>query len=135
MSQEFKSFPNSGSMHVRQKRSDKAPDMGGDFTIENEVLAYIVQMAQQGARSVSLEISGWNRMGRNNQHFMSISVNTPYEVRGGVRGQGRGAGGQSSGFQSRQQNNYPPRNTGGGRPPRGSAPSFLQASWRRRCSR
>lgn len=80
-----KEFPNSGAMFQREKKSQKAADFGGDFTISGEVLQYVMAQAQAGL-PVKLEISGWKRIGQNNMNFLSISIQTPYELRKGNQG-------------------------------------------------
>lgn len=92
-------FPNSGSMHSREKRTPNAPDMGGDFTITGEVLDYVLREAQN-SREVKLELSAWRKMSRANVAFLSLSINTPYAYRQqqqnpGYRNQGYGRPGQS----------------------------------------
>lgn len=74
-------FPNSGTMHLREKKSPRAADMGGDFVIEADVLEYILQQANGGARQVKLEVSAWRRMGRNNNQFWSLKIQTPWSER------------------------------------------------------
>ena len=74
-----KTYPNSGALFARQKRSQNSADVGGDFTIDGDVLDYIVREARKG--SVKLEISGWRKMGRNNQPWTSIKVAIPYALR------------------------------------------------------
>lgn len=85
------SYPNSGALFPRQKKTEKSPDMGGDFTLNGEVLQYVLDCAQRGA-PVKLEIVGRRRMGRNNMSFISLNVNTPYEERGGGQRNGQPQG-------------------------------------------
>lgn len=79
-------YPNSGTLFVRQKKGPKAPDYGGDFTLDGDVLDYIIRKAERG-EPVKLDISGWKRMGRNNTTFVSINIQTPYSERSGNDGQ------------------------------------------------
>ena len=87
-----KDYPNSGALFQRDKRGPSSPDMGGDFTIDAEVLDYVMKCANAGEQ-VKLEISTWRKQGRSGD-FQSITVNIPYKVRqeaegGGYRGGGR----------------------------------------------
>lgn len=73
-------YPNSGTLFARDKRSGKAPDYGGDFTISDDVLDYVIRKRERG-ETVKLELSGWKRQGRNNTVFISLSIQTPYTER------------------------------------------------------
>lgn len=74
-------YPNSGALFARQKRTPNSADVGGDFTIDGDVLEYILREARKG--SVKLEISGWRKMGRSNEPFTSIKVAIPWKDRQG----------------------------------------------------
>ena len=77
----FQQFPNSGALFpTRQKRSDNSPDISGSITITDDVLDYVLREAEHGDE-VKLELSGWQRMSRNNTNFTSLKVNIPYAVR------------------------------------------------------
>jgi hypothetical protein len=85
-------YPNSGSMFVRDKKSEKAADYGGDFTIDAEVLDYVIKQYERGL-PVKLELSAWSRQGRNNTKFLSLKVDTPWSERqqnSGTRQQAQG---------------------------------------------
>lgn len=73
-------FPNSGAMFARQKRSEKAPDFGGQFMLENEVLDYVIRCAERGD-PVELEISGWKRRTTNDGVMLGLKIELPYSVR------------------------------------------------------
>lgn len=94
-----KTYPNSGAMFGRNKTSDKAADMGGDFTLEDDVLDYILLCVER-RRPIKLEIAGWKRRTRDGGQMLSLKIQTPYEERGGApqrqqsRGNDRGGGGQ-----------------------------------------
>lgn len=99
-----KSYPNTGAMFAREKKSDKAADMGGDFTIEEEVLDYILRCVDR-REPVKLEIAGWKRRTRDGGQMLSIKIQTPYEERGGSRPQqqSRGGGGQRQSYGHREE--------------------------------
>lgn len=78
----FQTYPNSGSMHARQKRSQNAADMGGDFLLSDDVLDYVINQANLGG-DVKLEISAWRRQSRSGNTFWSLKIQTPYSERGG----------------------------------------------------
>lgn len=99
-----RSFGSGGALFVRDKKSAKAPDYGGDFTLEGDVLEYVLANAKSG--KVKLEMSGWKRMGRNNTVFISTQVQTPYEARGGQSRQPQGGRGSYGGGGQRQQGGY-----------------------------
>lgn len=90
---------NGGALFQRQKKSQNSPDMGGDFTLEGDVLDYILDCASRG-EPVKLDIAAWRKMSRNNGTFMSISVNIPWQVR---RDQQQPVAGDRWGNQQRQQ--------------------------------
>ena len=74
-------FPNSGAFFpVRQKNSPNAPDMNGSFTLDGDVLAYVLDMHQRGQK-VELELKGWHRTSRSNSNYISLNVDIPWQVR------------------------------------------------------
>jgi hypothetical protein len=73
------SYPNSGALFSQQKKSQNAPDMNGNIVISEDVLDYVLKMAQQG--EVKLEISGWRRQAQSGVNFLSLKVQTPYAER------------------------------------------------------
>jgi hypothetical protein len=101
-----KTYPNSGAMFARQKKSDSASDFGGDFTLDDDVLDYVVSCAERG-QPVKLEISAWKRRTQDGGSFLSLALQTPYETRGGQRQQqgrgGYGGGQQRGGYSGGQQ--------------------------------
>ncbi len=86
-----KDFPNSGALHRRDKRSPNTPDYGGQFTIDDDVLDYVMKRAESGEK-VELDMSVWQKQG-NNGPFYSIKVSLPWKPDGGgnYRSQGRPA--------------------------------------------
>lgn len=122
-------FGSGGAMFVRQKKSPKAADYSGDFTLEGDVLDYVLREAERG-NPVKLEIAGWKRQGRNNSVFISLNVQTPYSERGGQQPQqgfkqGRGSYNQGDGSgryreqiptsRGQYQRDYPQQGQGQGR--------------------
>lgn len=71
---------NGGALFSRQKKSQNSPDMGGDFTLDGEVLDYVMKMAERG-QPVKLELSVWRKMSRANQTYLDLKVSIPYAVR------------------------------------------------------
>ncbi len=76
---EKREFPNSGAMFNRQKRSPASPDMTGQFTLNDDVLSYVMQQAQAGL-PVELEVKGWHKASQKGP-FVSLSVDIPFQVR------------------------------------------------------
>lgn len=73
-------YPNSGALfYDDDKRSDKAPDFKGNFTLDNEVLDYIVRCVRAN-KPVKLEAAGWRRQGRD-KRFISLKIDVPYQDR------------------------------------------------------
>lgn len=107
-------FQNGGALFHRQKKSPKAADYGGDFTLEGEVLDYVLRCVERNEQ-VKLDISGWQRQGRNNTNFISLSIEKPYAL----RQQGEQRGGYSSGS---NQASYTPRQQGQQEQPRQQQP-------------
>lgn len=75
-------YENSGAIFNRNKKSDKGPDMGGDFTLGGEVLDYIIRQYESG-QEVKLDISAWRRHSNNGGTFMSLKIDRPYSERSG----------------------------------------------------
>jgi hypothetical protein len=67
-----------GAMFGRQKKTSNSPDVGGDFDITGDELAYVVANAHTG--TVKLEISGWRKQGQKGP-FTSLAIQIPYSVR------------------------------------------------------
>jgi hypothetical protein len=75
------SYPNSGALFpVKQKRSDNSPDQTGNIVISDDVLDYVLRLAESG-EEVKLDLSAWIRISRNNTSFTSVKINIPYSVR------------------------------------------------------
>lgn len=73
-------YPNSGTLFYEEnKRNEKAPDFKGTFTLDAEVLDYVLRCARE-RRAVKLEASGWRRQGRE-KRFISFKVSMPYMER------------------------------------------------------
>lgn len=113
-------YPNSGAMFAREKRSEKAADFGGQFTLDDDILDYIVRKAERG-EPVELEISGWKRRSTNGGTLLGLKIELPWKERGGDRG-GRSTGGNN--FRSGSGGDRPRENvqargsyrSGGGQP-------------------
>jgi hypothetical protein len=103
-------FPNSGAVFPRQKRNEKAADMGGDVTIEEDVLDYIVRAAENGSTQVKLELSAWKRRTRDGGSMLSMKVEIPYEIR---KNGGQPSGGQRQGGYDRGDERPPIRTSNG----------------------
>lgn len=67
--------PNSGTLN----RRDKGVDWNGKFTVEGDLLAYIMDCARRGTK-IEIEIAGWDKTGPRGD-FISIVANVPYELR------------------------------------------------------
>jgi len=76
-----RAFINKGSLFLRQKRSPKSPDVGGDITIGGDVLTYILDLMNKGEQMVKLELGGWRRRSRNGDDFTSLAVSIPFSER------------------------------------------------------
>lgn len=102
--------PNTGGLFDQEDRGNpNAPSMRGNFVIGEEVLSYVMQCAQSG-REVKLEIAAFQKVSRNTgKRYMSLQINTPYELRKGQQA-GRRPGGNHPNYGSgpqRQVHNPP----------------------------
>jgi hypothetical protein len=91
-----------GAIFPRQKKSEKSPDMTGDFILTGETLDYVAQQLQSGSGQIKLYVSAWRNVGRGNQPYNSFIVRPPMES-------------QDQQQPQRQQdygNNYPSRTQG-----------------------
>lgn len=100
-----------GAMFVRrQKNHPQAPDLGGDFVLQGEMLAYVANALQQGASEVKLRISGWNERTRKNDPMIKLAIDEPFpdngQQGGYSRGNSGGYGGQRQGFGQQRQGGY-----------------------------
>lgn len=108
-----KDYPNSGAMFARQKRSERAADFSGQFTLDGDVLDYILRCAERGDK-VELDISGWKRHTTNSGQMLGLKIELPLAVRQPDRrpqqgGYNRGGGGGSYRSGNREQERYPSR--------------------------
>jgi hypothetical protein len=62
-------YPNSGALFLRDKKTEKSPDWGGDITMEVSLLKTLI--AESDGDGVKIRISGWVRQG-NRGEFISI---------------------------------------------------------------
>ena len=62
-------YPNSGALFPRQKRTDKAPEWGGEITMEKSLIKQL--MDESEGLGVTIKISGWVRQGSRGE-FISL---------------------------------------------------------------
>jgi hypothetical protein len=62
-------YPNSGALFMREKKSEKAPEWGGEITMEVSLLKKLIE--ESDGDGVKIKISGWVRQG-NRGEFISI---------------------------------------------------------------
>jgi hypothetical protein len=79
--------PNSGILN----RRDKGVDWNGQFSVEGDLLKYIMDAARRG-EIPKIEIAGWDKTSPRGD-FISIVANIPYELRKEQGGQTGGASG------------------------------------------
>lgn len=66
-------YPNSGAIFPRQKRTDKAPDWGGEIVMEASLLKELIQQSE--GDGVTIRISGWVRQGSRGE-FISLKYDS-----------------------------------------------------------
>lgn len=66
-------YPNSGVLFPRQKRTDKAPDWGGEIIMEVSLLKQLMQ--ESDGDGVTIKISGWVRQGTKGE-FISLKYDS-----------------------------------------------------------
>jgi hypothetical protein len=62
-------YPNSGALFMRDKKSEKAPEWGGEIIMEVSLLKKLIE--ESDGDGVKIKISGWVRQG-NRGEFISI---------------------------------------------------------------
>ena len=62
-------YPNSGALFMREKKSEKAPEWGGEITMEVSLLKKLIE--ESDGDGVKIKLSGWVRQG-NRGEFISI---------------------------------------------------------------
>lgn len=67
-----------GAMFPRQKKTQKSPDMTGDFVLQGEALDYVAAELQRGSGEVKLYLSAWRQTG-NSGPFNSFVIRPPME--------------------------------------------------------
>lgn len=84
MAYERKFYPNSGALFtVKEKKSDKAPDVSGNLCMGSDTVAYIIEEYNAGNNEITLDLSGWKKVSTSGNKFLSVSVKKPF-----VKGQG-----------------------------------------------
>lgn len=66
-------YPNSGALFPREKRTDKAPDWGGEIIMERSLLQQLMSEAE--GDGVKIKISGWVRQGTRGD-FISLKYDS-----------------------------------------------------------
>jgi hypothetical protein len=74
-------YVNSGALFSRKKSSDKAPDMGGDILLTQELLDSLPRDADG---DLTLSVSGWVRQSPKGE-FISLKASAPWN--GGAKPQ------------------------------------------------
>ncbi len=62
-------YPNSGALFMRDKKSEKSPDWGGEITMEASLLKKLIE--ESDGDGVKIKLSGWVRQG-NRGEFISV---------------------------------------------------------------
>ena len=62
-------YPNSGALFMRDKKSEKSPDWGGEITMEVSLLKKLIE--ESDGDGVKIKLSGWVRQG-NRGEFISV---------------------------------------------------------------
>lgn len=107
---------NSGSLHPRQKKTDKSPDMGGEINLSGDVLDHIRKAIESGQPSVRISLSAWRKMGRGNTSFMSLAAQIPWKEQQGGQTYHQTGGGynqQATRTQAQGYNQAPLEQRGG----------------------
>lgn len=94
-----------GAMFPRNKTSQNAPDMGGEFEITGDLLAYIKSELQRGAVSIKIYGSAWRQQSQKGL-YQSISLRPPREAQEGGYQTSRNNAPQSTGNQRTLTNSY-----------------------------
>lgn len=66
-------YPNSGALFPRQKRTDKAPEWGGEIVMEKSLIKQLMQESE--GDGVLIKISGWVRQGSRGE-FISLKYDS-----------------------------------------------------------
>ena len=66
-------YPNSGALFPRQKRTEKAPEWGGEITMEKSLIKQL--MDESEGLGVTIKISGWVRQGSRGE-FISLKYDS-----------------------------------------------------------
>jgi hypothetical protein len=66
-------YPNSGALFPRQKRTDKAPDWGGEIVMEKSLIKQLMQESE--GDGVLIKLSGWVRQGSRGE-FISLKYDS-----------------------------------------------------------
>jgi hypothetical protein len=66
-------YPNSGALFPRQKRTEKAPEWGGEIIMEKSLIKQL--MDESDGLGVTIKISGWVRQGSRGE-FISLKYDS-----------------------------------------------------------
>ena len=75
---QFEEKPNRGAMFTREKRTQNSPDFGGDFSLDADVLAHVVECAKRG-EPVKLRVSAWRKQTQNRGPMLTMEISVPTE--------------------------------------------------------
>lgn len=79
MAYEKKFYPNGGALFaVKDKKSDKAPDLTGNLAIGVDTVAYILEQANAGNAEITLDLSAWKKVSGSGSKFLSVSIKQPF---------------------------------------------------------
>lgn len=74
-----KFYPNSGALFtVKDKKSDKAPDLSGNLCLGTDTVDYIIEQYNAGNPEITLDLSSWKKVSQGGNKFLSISVRKPF---------------------------------------------------------
>lgn len=75
-----KFYANSGALFpVKTKKSEKAPDVTGSIDLGLETIDYIIAQHKAGNLEISIELSGWKKVSRAGNKFISLQNRKPMD--------------------------------------------------------
>ena len=80
MAFEKKFFGNGGALFtVKQKKSDRGPDLTGSVDLGEDTVKYIVEQFENGNTDITLDLSVWKKVARTGTKFLSLKVREPFK--------------------------------------------------------
>jgi hypothetical protein len=76
-----KFYPNSATLFTeKNKKNPRGPDITGTLMLGQDLAEYIADQLDAGNQEITLDLSGWKKVSRAGNKFLSVSVKKPFKA-------------------------------------------------------